>query len=318
MSVDGVLNVLKPAGITSFAVVSRLRHLTGEPRVGHAGTLDPEATGVLVVCFGQGTRIVEFLAGARKSYKAEVELGVATDSYDASGKVVHRSEPFSVSREQVEGVLRSFYGSVDQIPPMYSAIRYKGKRLYQLARKGIEVPRKPRRVQFFRLELLEWRFPTIVIEVECSGGTYIRSLAHDIGLALGCGAHLGKLIRLKSEPFDVSEAVPLALLEEASTRGCWQCYLYAVDEVLLGWEAAILDRESESLVANGRSISLERSCVFSQSVDRCRAYSTDGRFLAVLRRKEGLWHPEKVFHLADGSDTENRCSFADSGADEEP
>lgn len=318
MSVDGVLNVLKPSGITSFAVVSRLRHLSGEPRVGHAGTLDPEATGVLVVCFGQGTRIVEFLAGARKSYRAEVELGVATDSYDASGKVVRISPPFSVTREQFEAVLRSFHGSVDQIPPMYSALKYKGKRLYQLARKGIEVPRKPRRVQLFRLELLEWRFPTVVIEVECSAGTYIRSLAQDIGLVLGCGAHLGKLVRLKSEPFHISDAVPLASLEEASPCGTWRRFLYSVDEVLLGWEAAILDRETESLVAKGCPVSLEGSCPLSRSGDRCRAYSTDGRFLAILRRKEDLWHPEKVFHLPDYGDAENRCCFADSAAGEKP
>jgi len=302
VSVDGILNVLKPAGRTSFAVVSLLRRLSGEPRVGHAGTLDPDATGVLVLCFGQGTRIIEFLAQARKTYQAEIELGITTDSYDASGKVVQTSDPSFVTEGQVEQALHSFLGSIEQIPPMYSALKYKGKRLYRFAWEGIEVPREPRSVQVLGLELLGWQPPIITIEVECSAGTYIRSLAHDIGLALGCGAHLRKLVRIKSEPFHISEAIPLPFIEQAFCHGYWQRFLYAVDEVLLGWEAAILSQESEAMVRNGRSIPLASTGLSAQSVNRCRAYSTDGRFLAVLRQEDkDRWHPEKVFHLTDSS-----------------
>ena len=297
MSVDGILNILKPPGETSFAVVSLLRSLSGERRIGHAGTLDPEASGVLVLCLGQGTRIVEFLAGAVKTYQAEIELGTTTETYDASGKVIQRSDPSFVTEEQVRKVLHSFRGSIEQIPPMYSALKYKGRRLYQLAWEGIEVTRKPRKVQLSRLELLGWQPPIITIEVECSAGTYIRSLAQDIGLTLGCGAHLKRLVRLKSEPFHIAEAIPLPLIEEAFHHGYWQRFLYSIDEALLGWSTAILSEESEALVRKGRSIPLGDRSPLTHSIHRCRAYSTDGRFLAVLYQKEGnLWHPKKVFH----------------------
>ena len=300
MSLDGILIVLKPAGITSFAVVSLLRRLSGESRVGHAGTLDPEATGVLVVCFGQGTRVIEFLAKARKTYQADVELGIATDSYDATGKVVQRDDPSAITREQVERVIHSFRGSVQQIPPMHSALKYGGRRLYRLAWEGIEVPRKPREVTFYRLDLLDWQSPTLSIEVECSAGTYVRSLAQDIGLALGCGAHLRRLVRLKSEPFHIDEAIPLHLIEEAACPRHWQRFLYPIDEVLVGWEAVILDKQSEAMVLNGRSVSLVDVGPRLKSCDRCRAYSAEGSFLAVLRKEENdLWHPDKVFRPTD-------------------
>jgi tRNA pseudouridine55 synthase len=305
VSVNGILNVLKPAGKTSFAVVSQLRRLSGEPRVGHAGTLDPDATGVLVVCLGQGTRIIEFLSRAGKSYRAEIELGITTDSYDASGRVVQRCDPSGITREQFEGVLHSFAGSFEQVPPMYSALKYKGKRLYQLAWQGIEVPRKPRKVHFSRLDLVQWEAPVATVDVECSAGTYIRSLAQDIGVSLGCGAHIPKLVRLKSEPFHIDDAVPIPAIEEAFRQGYWRRLLHAIDDVLADWEAVILSRDSEALVANGRSIRLGSTGASSQPqpVEWCRAYSLDGRFLAVLHQEEDdLWHPEKVFSSAGRGD----------------
>ena len=299
MSVDGILNVLKPAGKTSFAVVSLVRRWSGERRVGHAGTLDPEATGVLVVCLGQATRIVEYLAGSGKSYRAEIELGVTTDTYDGVGKVVDRRDPSAVTREQVRQVLHSFHGTVAQVPPMHSALHHKGKRLYQLAREGIEVEREPRQVEFSRIELLAWQPPAVTIEVDCSGGTYIRSLAQDIGTALGCGAHLKKLVRLKSQPFHIDDAVPLAVLKEAFDHGDWQGHLHSMDEVLLDWPAAILDRESEALVQKGSNVELHFAGDTGPAGSHSRAYSSSGYFLAVLAKTdEGLWHPEKVFHGA--------------------
>ena len=297
MSIDGILNILKPPDKTSFQVVSLIRRLSGERRVGHAGTLDPEATGVLVLCLGQGTRIIEFLAEATKTYRAEIELGITTDTYDASGKITRRGDPSFVTEEEVKRVLDSFHGAIEQTPPMYSAAKYKGKRLYQLARAGIEVARKPKRVEFFRLELLEWDLPIITIEVECSAGTYIRSLAQDIGQILGCGAHLRKLVRLKSEPFHIAEAIPLPSIEKAFHQGYWQRFLYSIDEVVLGWRAAILGEESEGIVKKGQSIPLGLDKGSAYPDERCRAYSADGRFLAVLRlqKERGLWHPDKLF-----------------------
>jgi tRNA pseudouridine55 synthase len=300
VSIDGILNILKPSGKTSFGVVSLIRRLSGERRVGHTGTLDPEATGVLVVCLGQGTRIAEFLVHDTKVYRAEIELGVTTDTYDTSGKVIQRSDPSFVTKEQLEEVLDSFHGNIEQIPPMYSALRYKGKRLYQLARVGIEVARKPRKVHISRLELLEWQPPAATIEVECSTGTYIRSLAQDTGTILGCGACLRKLVRLKCGLFDIDEAMDIASMEEAFHYGYWQRFLYPIDEVLLDWRAAIVNQESESAIRKGRSVSLvadENLCTYPYSENQCRAYSGDGHFVAVLRlQPEGkMWHPEKVF-----------------------
>lgn len=297
MSIDGIFNILKPAGKTSFAIVDLVRRWSGEHRVGHAGTLDPEATGVLLVCLGQATRVVEFLSEGSKTYQAEIELGTTTDTYDASGRVLDRRDPSSVTEEQVRQVLALFHGISEQIPPMHSALRYKGKRLYQLARKGIEIDRKPRKIEISRLELLTWQPPVITIQIDCSGGTYIRSLAQDIGVALSCGAHLRKLVRLRSEPFHIKDSVTLPTLEEAFRYGNWQSYLHPIDEVLLSWRAVILDKGTEALVRKGSSITLQDDTTLLGA--RCRAYSADGRFLAVLTKvNKDLWHPEKVFRNA--------------------
>jgi tRNA pseudouridine55 synthase len=301
VSVDGILNVLKPAGKTSFAVVSMLRRWSGERRVGHAGTLDPDATGVLVVCLGQAARIVEYLAGAGKTYQAEIELGVTTDTYDAAGKVVGRCDPSSVNENQVRQVLSKFCGNIAQVPPMHSAIHHKGRRLYELAREGIEVDRESRQVEISRLELLAWQPPLVTIELDCSGGTYIRSLAQDIGTALVCGAHLKRLVRLKSGPFNIYDAMPLAILEEAFRGDDWQSYIHPMDEVLVDWPAAILDPESQALVQRGTDVKLHFSRDSGPAGGHCRAYTVDGHFLAVLTKTDaGLWHPDKVFRTRCG------------------
>lgn len=298
MSVDGIFNVLKPPGKTSFDVVSRIRRLSGEPRVGHTGTLDPDATGVLVVCLGQGTRVIEFLSKAGKKYKAEIELGISTDSHDAAGAVLERKDPGYVTEDQVRHALRSFCGVVDQIPPMYSALKHRGKRLYELAREGIEVPRKPRKVEISRLELLDWQPPVITLEVECGAGTYVRALARDIGESLGCGAHLKKLMRLKSEPFIIDDAVPLVVLEEAFSQGWWPSLLYSIDEVLMEWKAVIIGAEEEAQVRQGRPLMLSVP-VDSSGDSMCRAYSQEGHLVAVMNRVDGgLWRPRKVFRAA--------------------
>ena len=297
MSTDGILNVIKPSGRTSFDVVSLVRQLSGERKVGHAGTLDPAATGVLLLCLGKGTRIVEFMAEATKVYRADIELGVTTDTYDASGKVTQRGDDSLVSRERVEEVLDCFRGTIAQIPPMYSATRYKGKHLYELARAGIEIARRPKSVHLSRLELIDWRPPVITVEVECSTGTYIRSLAYDIGLTLGCGAHLKSLVRLRCGCFDIMQAISLPVLEEAFHHGRWMSFLYPVDEVLLDWEAVIVNGENEAAIRHGRSLDLGQPGEPCCARRRCRAYSPVGRLLAVLtwQPEERRWHPDKVF-----------------------
>jgi len=216
---DGILNINKPWGKTSFSIVAMVKRLSGERRVGHAGTLDPAATGVLPVCLGQGTRIIEFLVDATKAYRAEIELGMVTDTYDASGRIIQRGDPSGISQNQLESVLTSFCGLIWQTPPMYSAVKYQGKPLYELARTGITVERGSRLTEIHRLELVDWQPPVATIEVVCGKGTYIRSLAYDLGQALGCGAYLKSLIRLRCGLFDIREAVSVPQLEDAFRYG---------------------------------------------------------------------------------------------------
>lgn len=295
MGVDGILNIDKPAGSTSLKIVNLVRQLTGQRRVGHAGTLDPGATGVLPICLGQATRIIPFLVDAAKIYRAEVELGIATTTYDAEGEVTGRIDPSFVTREQVERVLSSFLGSILQIPPMYSAVKHQGRRLYDFARAGIEVERNKRKAHIFRLQLLRWQPPFFTIEIECGKGTYIRSLAHDTGQALGCGACLRNLVRLRSGMFDISDSLTTHQLEDAFHHGYWQNLLYPMDVVLEHWIAAIVSQEHEQDIRWGRPLALEGE--EGEDKGRCRAYSLDGRLLAVLRfnAERGLWQPEKVF-----------------------
>ncbi len=306
MSIDGILNVFKPPGKTSFEIVSLVRRLSGERRVGHSGTLDPMATGVLLLCLGQGTRVVEFMITSNKIYRTRLELGLATDTYDATGRVIRRHGSFFTTLSQIEEVLDTLRGTIEQIPPMYSALKYRGRPLYQLARQGIEVTRLARKVHISRLEIMEWQSPFLTLEIECSSGTYIRSLAHDIGVSLGCGACVKDLIRLRCGTFDVRQSVPLLLLEEAFHCGYWQDFIYPIDEVLLNWDAAIVGEETERSIRNGRSMDAT-NCSVCRDRDEalptgskyCRAYSAEGKLVAILQwqPEEELWHPEKVFSL---------------------
>ena len=301
---DGILNINKPKGITSFGVVAMVKRLSGEQRVGHAGTLDPAATGVLPVCLGQGTRVIEFLVDTTKAYRAEIELGVATDTYDASGKVTQMGDYSGISRGQLESALASYRGLIEQTPPMYSALKYQGKPLYQLARAGIKLERKSRPIKIYNLELIEWQPPIFTIDVVCGKGTYIRSLAHDLGQALGCGANLKSLVRLQCGLFDIKDAISLPQLEDAFHYQYWQHFVYPIDTVLSHWSAMVVSDTTGQAIRNGRPLPLENSCYYEQhpplptsGENRCRVYIPDGCFLGVLRfnPERGQWQPEKVF-----------------------
>jgi len=295
VAIDGILNLDKPRGKTSFEVVAAVRRLSGERRVGHGGTLDPEATGVLPIYLGQGTRVVEFLAEAKKTYRAEIELGISTDTYDATGKVTGRGDTSALTREEVEAAAASFSGLVEQIPPMYSAVKYQGVPLYRWARAGVELPRTARKVEFFRIEILEWQTPLLTLEVECSKGAYIRSLAHDLGEKLGCGAHLRNLVRLSSGPFHISDAVTMSRIEDAFREGWWSELIYPIDVAVLHLPAMTVGDDDERAIINGRPLWLAQEEGPSEGV--CRAYSHSGRFVAILRYDEarGCWQPRKVF-----------------------
>ena len=293
---DGILNINKPYGKTSFSIVSLVKRLSGEKRVGHAGTLDPAATGVLPVCLGQGTRIVEFLVEAPKTYKAEIELGVATDTHDATGTIVSRGDPSAVTKEKLLEALDSFRGLIEQTPPMYSAVKHEGKPLYELARSGIKVPRKSRKRWVYRLELSDWQPPVVTVEVECGKGTYIRSLADDLGQLLGCGASLKSLVRLKCGIFSLEDAITIPKLEEGFRHGYWEQFLYPIDSVLGEWGAVVVDDDAAESIKNGRPPTLTEPPA-PVAGNRCRVYSRDGTFLAVLSfdAETGQWQPEKVF-----------------------
>lgn len=234
---EGVVNVLKPPGMTSHDVVDYLRRLSGREKVGHTGTLDPLAAGVLLVCLGRATRIASFLAETDKTYRAELILGITTDTGDAAGRVLSVKSAAEVTSLQVEAILRSFVGGYSQVPPMASAVRVGGKRLYELARAGRTVERPTRMVQIHRLEVIYadgWGtdHPRVLVEVECSKGTYVRSLAVDIGARLGCGAHVSFLLRTSVGRFTVAESYTLEELGGLAAHGSLERAIIPIDEAL--------------------------------------------------------------------------------------
>ncbi len=291
-SVDGILNVNKPAGMTSHDVVSVVRKFSRLQRVGHAGTLDPMATGVLLVCLGQATRVVEYLSDHDKKYRARVHLGIETDTYDATGAVV-AERAVSVTREQIDVALRGFIGKLSQMPPAYSAIKQNGVPLYKLARQGKEVETAARAVEIFSIDLRAVELPAVEFDAHCSKGTYIRSLAHDLGEKLGCGAHLVALTRTASGQFTLGEAHTLDELRAAFEGGYAERFLLPIDEALLQFEAVVLDAATAKRIQRGNALTCARE--FSSSL--LRAYSADGELIALLERGSAPaeWKPKKVF-----------------------
>jgi tRNA pseudouridine55 synthase len=294
-TVSGILNINKPEGMTSFGVISRLKHLTGQKHVGHTGTLDPIATGVLPVCFGQATRISRFITESDKTYIAAVKLGISTDTYDREGKITGENDFSGITPEQVTAALHSFSGTIKQVPPAFSAIKLQGKKLYKLARSGIMLKPEAREVTINRLHVLSIELPVISLEIDCSKGTYIRSLAHDLGQILGCGAHLTKLERTRCGLFIIEDAVELSVTEQAVARGEWENLLHPIDYPLASYIKVILDNEQEIKVQHGLSVQLDTD--IEASAGLIRAYGTNGSFIAMLDYdiSTGLWHPYRVF-----------------------
>lgn len=297
---DGIINIHKPAGPTSYKIVSAVKRLTGEKRAGHAGTLDPAASGVLPVCLGKATRVTEFLMGHSKAYRAEIRLGVTTDTYDAAGQVTGERDISDIDSEKLEAAIMSFRGVIEQTPPSYSAVKHRGKPLYEFARKGIEVERKSRPVTVHSIEILDWQLPVVTVDVVCSKGTYIRSLAHDLGQVLGCGAHLKSLIRTRYGIFDIANSIPVTELENLVRLENWEGFVHSIDSVLQDYPAVVVNEKTEDSIINGKSVSVVPEKYLSGNETTAgnyyRAYSLDGRFLAILRYKPGTdtFHPKKV------------------------
>lgn len=287
----GLLNVNKPAGPTSHDIVARVRRGTGVRKIGHAGTLDPMATGVLVLCVGAATRLSEYVMASRKVYRARVHFGIETDTYDAEGTTVAERPADHLTRAAVEAALEPFRGEIAQVPPMYSAIQQGGRRLYELARAGQDVPREARAVTIDRLAIVAWEPPYATLEVACSPGTYIRSLAHDLGAALGTGAHLAALVRVASGRFTVEDAASWDALEAAMADGTWVRWLLPADWAVADLPALHLDAAQAAAVRHGQWLSAGDA---PEDAEFARAYDESGGFLAVMARKGQHWKPHKV------------------------
>lgn len=296
----GFLNINKPAGLTSHDVVGRIRRLAGrKTRVGHAGTLDPAATGVLPVALGGATRLIEYLTDTKKGYRATVALGITTTTDDAAGEPIEQQPVPPLDRAALEAVLPAFRGPLLQVPPMYSALHHQGKRLYELARAGQTVERPPRAVTIERLELvptaalpLEPPISHFVLAVVCSKGTYIRALARDIGAALGCGAHLAALERTAVGGFHIQQAIPLDTLHTADDIAR---SLLPPEIAIATWPQVILTTDQSRAVRNGQPLQL--AALAESAATQARAHGPDGQLIALLRHsteQPALWRPEKV------------------------
>lgn len=254
----GFINVLKPSGMTSHDVVSFIRRIAGLKRVGHTGTLDPGAVGVLPVALGQATRLVEYVTDQHKEYRAEVTLGVSTDSGDAFGKVVHYAPAVNVTRAEVESVLAKFTGVLQQIPPMTSAIKVEGKKLYELARQGRDVPRPVRTVEIYSIRPVRWDLnaikPRFLMDIVCGKGTYIRSLCQDIGHALGCGAYMSFLVRTATGDFVLEDALTLEELTRHAESGALEQTMVSMEQATQGMVSVHIDDGQARQIGYGQSI----------------------------------------------------------------
>ncbi len=290
---NGIIIIDKPAGWTSMDVCAKLRGMFREKRVGHAGTLDPMATGVLPVFIGRATRAVEFAANSDKEYIAGLKLGVVTNTQDTTGEVLEQ-RPADIDREDVGAVLPRFTGDIEQIPPMYSAIKINGKKLYELARKGREVERKPRPVTIHALELLEDAAPEgtdYLLRAVCSKGTYVRTLCHDIGQALGCGGCMSSLRRVKAAGFTLADSVTLEAVQQAVDRGEGEALLRPVDSCFAAFSALTLKTAgAEKRIRNGASLNTR-----DVPDGEYRVYGMDKTFLALGRASGGTLTTVKSF-----------------------
>ena len=256
---NGILNIFKPKGISSYQAVKGVRNILNVSKAGHAGTLDPSASGVLLVCIGQATKITEFLVGMEKHYQGEMILGISTDSQDSEGKIVQRREvKTDIDEKRIKDIFQKYEGIISQIPPMFSAVHYKGERLYRLARKGMEVKRSPKEIKIYKLNLMNFNQKACIakFEVICSKGTYVRTLCNDIGDELGCGAHLSNLIRKKIGNFSIEDSLNLEELKKEKAFG--KRYLISIDSALEELDKITVKNEAAKTVLNGGIISSEQ------------------------------------------------------------
>ena len=297
MSYNGIINIYKEQGYTSFDVVAKLRGILKMRKIGHTGTLDPDATGVLPVVLGSATKLVDMLTDKKKEYIATLRLGITTDTLDITGTVLIENTP-DVSEGEVRDAILSFIGPQLQTPPMYSAIKVNGRKLYELAREGIEIERQKRSIEIFDIEILDMSLPDIRLRVECSKGTYIRSLCADIGDRLSCGAVMTSLMRTKSGDFAIDRAYTLREVEEAAAGGRVEEMITPVDYCFMDYAGVTVAGDIYKTVRNGNMIRKADIAGEMTEGDRSfvRIYDAEGNFLAVYETgKPGLYKVHKMF-----------------------
>lgn len=302
---NGIMNVYKESGYTSHDVVARLRGICQMKKIGHTGTLDPEAVGVLPVCLGSGTKLCDMLTDWDKEYIAVLRLGVITDTQDLSGKVLAQCDEKqlkAVTRKDAAEAIMGFAGDYDQIPPMYSALKVDGKKLYELAREGKEVERKPRRVQIKEIEICSMELPVVKMRVVCSKGTYIRTLCHDIGRKLGCGGAMESLVRSRVGIFGLENALTLSELEQLRDEGKIAGVIIPPDKVFAKNRAVYVNEQGIKMVQNGNRLGMEQLAHKMQEADfadreQVRVYGAEGRFYGIYAYygTEGIFKPVKMF-----------------------
>lgn len=301
MQINGVINVYKENGYTSHDVVAKLRGILHQKKIGHTGTLDPDAEGVLPVCLGRGTKLCDVLADHDKEYETVLLLGTVTDTQDITGTVI-RTGQVNVTEDEVRECIRSFQGEQMQVPPMYSALKVGGKKLYEMAREGIEIERKPRPVHFYNIEVIEMELPRVKIRVHCSKGTYIRTLCHDIGEKLGCGGCMEKLLRTRVERFELLGARKLSQIQEFADRGKIEDIVIPVDQMFDSFSGCKVKQEADRLVHNGNFFPislLENEAIIRNTGEQLRIYDSTGEFIGIFTKKGERMTPVKMFYSKD-------------------
>lgn len=296
---NGIINVYKEKGYTSFDVVARMRGICGQKKIGHTGTLDPDAEGVLPVCLGKATKVCDMLTDSDKVYRAVMQLGVETDTQDMTGTILKEADTSGLAEQYVMGAVMQFEGEIFQVPPMYSALKVNGKKLCDLARAGVTVERKARPVTIYKISVENIKLPYVTMTVSCSKGTYIRTLCHDIGAKLGCGAAMKSLVRLQAAGYRIEDAYKLDALQEFSESGTLKDAVTPIERVFEVYPVLTAKPEFDIMLKNGNKMALQQfqEMIKPELEMKVRVRMSDGRFAAVYEYREdlGLFRPLKMF-----------------------
>lgn len=298
--INGIINVYKEKGYTSHDVVAKLRGILKQKKIGHTGTLDPDAEGVLPVCLGRGTKLCDMLTDKDKTYRAVMKLGVVTDTQDSSGKILEIKDTKALDENIVREAIIKFIGEYDQIPPMYSALKVNGKKLYELARQGIEVERKARRVYIYDINIEEINLPFVTMTVKCSKGTYIRTLCHDIGASLNVGACMEKLTRTKVSMFDISESLKLSDIEVLRDENRLDEIIVRIEDVFGKYPKIVVKEKFAGLVYNGNPITSDNILSIENTEtegQKYRVYDYKKDFIGIYEKDDrGMYKVTKFFY----------------------